>query len=81
MSKVQTSPYLGLPSPAWWKRSVSSRPSASINPHLASDFSIAGSDRIASAGSCFAQRISEALQALGYAYLVAEGGPPFLSAQ
>src|SRR5471030_1968013 len=32
------------------------------------------------AGSCFAQRIAEALQHSGYGYMVTEPGPPFLSA-
>lgn len=37
--------------------------------------------RIVSAGSCFAHAISHYLQSQGYAYLVTESGPPWLSAE
>jgi len=54
------------------------QPSA-INPHRPSGLKILPGHRIASAGSCFAQRIAEALQAAGYNYLVEEKGSPFQS--
>jgi hypothetical protein len=56
---------------------MADRPPSSINPHAGPDFRISPTDRIASAGSCFAQRISEALRARGYNYLITEEGPPF----
>ena len=60
---------------------MADRAPASINPHHAPSFQIGAQDRIASAGSCFAQRISEALRAKGYNYLMTEPGPPLLSDQ
>ena len=79
MSDRQPSPYLGLPDTSWWKRAVSGRPPEAIDPHIPSDLAIGPTDKVASAGSCFAQRISQALQSAGYGYLVTEAGPPFLS--
>lgn len=52
-----------------------------IDPHLGSRHRIASTDRVASAGSCFAQRLTNALQDAGYNYLVTEPGPHFLSAE
>ncbi|MBV8848809.1 MAG: GSCFA domain-containing protein, partial [Methylobacteriaceae bacterium] len=36
-------------------------------------------DKVATAGSCFAQNIANALQASGFHYFVAESGPTALS--
>ncbi|MFC7653654.1 GSCFA domain-containing protein [Pseudoduganella danionis] len=54
---------------------------AEIDPHLASTLRLDPQQQVASAGSCFAQRIAEALQQSGYGYMVAEDGPAFLSAE
>ena len=56
---------------------MADRLSSSINPHAGPDFRISSTDRIASAGSCFAQRISEALRARNFNYLITEEGSPF----
>lgn len=45
-----------------------------MQPVVSSSFGIAPSDQVATAGSCFAQHISRALQADGYRYLVTETG-------
>lgn len=79
MAIDRSSPYLKVPPSARWRDSMADRPPASINPHHAPSFEIGPEDRIASAGSCFAQRISEALRERGYNYLMAERGPPILS--
>lgn len=50
-----------------------------IDPHADTGCVIMPTDKVASAGSCFAQRISEALQAAGYNYYIVENGAPFLS--
>ena len=80
MAMHSSSPYLHIPPAARWKDAVAGRPPADIDPHLAPSLLIEPSHRVASAGSCFAQRIAEALQHSGYGYMVTEPGPPFLSA-
>lgn len=50
-----------------------------IDPHVGPGCAINPTDKVASAGSCFAQRISDAIRNSGYNYLVTEAGPPFLS--
>jgi hypothetical protein len=47
---------------------------APADPQMDGRFRLTRSDRIASAGSCFAQRITEGLRASGYRYLVTEPG-------
>lgn len=76
-----SSPYLHIPKTGRWKESVSFCAPAEIDPHLSSDFKLNPADRIASAGSCFAQRIAEALRDPnnGYDYMITEEGPSFLS--
>lgn len=73
-------PYLAVPIQGRWRESVSGRAPQEIDPHSQSHLRINAQTRLASAGSCFAQRISKALQATGFNYLVTEDGPPFLSA-
>lgn len=68
-------PYAGLPAHQIWKRAVSSVAPATIDPQAGARFTFDRTARIASAGSCFAQRIAEALQLAGYTYFVTEPGP------
>lgn len=79
MADLASFPYFSVPREARWAKSVAGRAPAEIDPHYGTSLHIAPDDRIASAGSCFAQRISESLQAGGYNYFVTEDGPPFLS--
>jgi hypothetical protein len=46
-----------------------------VDPIIASAFRIGPHDRIATAGSCFAQHISRTLSKLGFNYLVTEAAP------
>lgn len=71
-------PYFSVPPEARWREVMSGRAPRQIDPHVASTLRIAATDKIASAGSCFAQRIAAALQAAGYNYLCTEPGFPFL---
>lgn len=52
-----------------------------INPHAGRGFTVHGTDKVASAGSCFAQRIAQALKAARNNYYVVENGPAFLSTE
>jgi hypothetical protein len=65
-------PYKALPDTAFWRRSVATGP---VDPVVAPPFRLYRSDRIATAGSCFAQHLSRELHATGYAPIVAEGNP------
>lgn len=68
-------PYARLPDTSFWKQSVSMRSGSDIDPVLAPPFLIERSDRIATAGSCFAQHISTHLRTAGFRFMVAEPGP------
>lgn len=68
-------PYSGLPDHAFWSRAVAGRAPDQVRPAARPGFGIRPSDRVATAGSCFAQHISRALTAKGYGYLVTEPGP------
>jgi hypothetical protein len=74
-------PYLSVPKEACWRESMSGRSPREIDPHLNTRLRIGDSDKIASAGSCFAQRIAELIQKSGYNYFLTEEGPPLLSTE
>lgn len=67
-------PYSDLPDHAFWRRAVAGRPAEQVDPVTAPPFTIAATDRVATAGSCFAQHISRALVARGGSFLVTETG-------
>ena len=69
-------PYDGLPGRAVWKRAVTDVAAGEIDPQVTPPFTFDRSAKVASGGSCFAQRIAEALREQGYNYFVAEPGPP-----
>jgi hypothetical protein len=68
-------PYHGKPDYAFWRRVVSGLSPTEVDPVTSVPFRIAPSDRIATAGSCFAQHISKTLSSVGFGYLVTEAGP------
>lgn len=70
-------PYLSVPPHARWRNSMAHRSPIDIDPHAPGNFTIQPTDKIASAGSCFAQRIATALRQSGYNYLTVESGSPF----
>lgn len=76
---MDTCPYKGLPDRAWWRQSVGDLPSYKVDPVAGMPFRIAPSDRVATAGSCFAQHIAKRLPDLGLTYFVTEPGPVRLS--
>lgn len=71
-------PYDKAPSYTKWRQSVSQRRPADVDPVVRFPFKIGKQDRIATAGSCFAQHIARALSSSGFNYYVAEPGHPFL---
>jgi hypothetical protein len=65
-------PYRDLPDYCFWRRAVSAVLASEVDPVLATKFTIRRSDRIATAGSCFAQHISRHLETSGYNFFVTE---------
>ena len=65
-------PYLGLPDRAFWKQSISSVSPEEVDPTGDTCFIVGPSDRVATAGSCFAQHISKRIRDAGFHFLVTE---------
>ena len=70
-------PYAGKPDASFWKRSVAGRSATEVDPVVKPRFIIGRTDKIATAGSCFAQHISRTLARLGFGYFVPEDKPAF----
>jgi GSCFA family len=70
---MQPNPYAGLPDYAFWRRSVARL--TEVDPVISVPFTIASTDAVATAGSCFAQYIAHTLAERGFNYLVTEPGP------
>ena len=73
-------PYKSLPATSYWRRAVSTVPPAEIDPVLHPRFAISATDRMATAGSCFAQHIARYMVKSGFNYFVTEPGHPLLDA-
>ncbi|MDE4142340.1 GSCFA domain-containing protein [Phaeobacter gallaeciensis] len=70
-------PYLGLPDHCFWKRSFREDADTDVVPPKVdlvtqSEFRIAEGEKIATAGSCFAQHLAKRLSKSGYNYFVSE---------
>jgi len=77
---VSDHPYRRLPASAYWRRAVVGQGTA-IDP-LAGDFlTLARDDRVATAGSCFAQNIARYLKRSGFDFLVTETAHPIVPAE
>lgn len=72
-------PYSSLPDHRFWRKAVTGLPPFAIDPLLRAPFKIAREDRVATAGSCFAQEIAHQLQKSGYTYYLAEKPPEGMS--
>ena len=70
-------PYRSLPSKAFWKPSISEKSFLDIDQLYEKRFEIAQTDRIVTAGSCFAQHIARKLKERGYNYCDYEEAPNF----
>ena len=76
-----TTPYAGLPDHQFWRRSVSRTEAHRFDPMVSPRFRIAPTDKVATAGSCFAQHIARHLRRLGDTYFVTEAGETLPPAQ
>lgn len=71
-----THPYRNLPAYTRWSRAVAEPACADVNPVINFPFKVTPQDKVATAGSCFAQHIARRLKASGYNYFVTEPGHP-----
>ena len=71
-------PYSSLPRSAYWKTGVAQENPHAIEGIYSKKFVISSKEKIATAGSCFAQHISRHLKMNGYKVLEAEPPPPGL---
>lgn len=69
-----SNPYRGLPDYQFWRRSVSGMEHHLIDPVVDPKFKIEREERVATAGSCFAQHISRRISHIGFNYFVTEAG-------
>lgn len=70
-----THPYAQLPDHQFWRKAVQQVPAAEVDPVLLPAFTLTKQTRIATAGSCFAQHISQRLKHHGFNYLQTETPP------
>jgi GSCFA family len=73
-------PYRSLPEGNFWKPSIAAPSYDRVDPVISGKFRIGRSDRVATAGSCFAQHIARHLQRAGFSYLVTEQPHPLVPA-
>ena len=71
-------PYRSLPDWNFWKRTIAEPAFDRVDPVISGKFRISRTDRIATAGSCFAQHIARHLQSAGFSYFVTETPHPLV---
>lgn len=74
-------PYAGAPKLQFWKNAVAKIAPGSVDPVVGPRFKIAPEDKVATAGSCFAQHIARTLKASGFNYFVPEQPPAEMDAE
>ena len=72
-------PYRDLPDSAYWRRAVAGRGPA-IDPLAGGFLTLGRDDKVATAGSCFAQHIARHLKSSGFHFLVTESAHPIVPA-
>lgn len=60
-----------------WADAVAAVPTSDVDPQSPPRFTVSRTTKIASAGSCFAKRIAEELEARGFSYIRTEPNPNF----
>ena len=76
-----TCPYRTRPDDAFWKRAVAGVAPSSVDPVSTPPFQISIEDKVATAGSCFAQHIARYLKKAGVTPLIAEQAPSMIDAE
>lgn len=67
-------PYENIADHQFWKRAISNTSKHLVNPHVSPKFQLTPSNKVATAGSCFAQHIGSFLKESGFSYLVSSDG-------
>lgn len=70
-------PYRRLPEHAFWKKAISDKSHFDISELYKKKYTISATDRLVTAGSCFAQHIAKKLHASGYNYCDYEQRPGY----
>lgn len=65
-------PYSSLPKHCFWNHGVVRQSGDALDPMVAAPFQIGRQDKVATAGSCFAQHIARHLRTAGFHFLVTE---------
>ncbi|MDB5590863.1 MAG: hypothetical protein JWR86_1388 [Enterovirga sp.] len=68
-------PYATLPAERYWRKAVAGVPPFALDPTRPEAFQLTRHEKIATAGSCFAQEVARVLQEAGYTYHVTEAPP------
>lgn len=76
---MRSHPYANAPEYARWRKAVGTVPPDEIDPVVRMPFSVKPTDKVATAGSCFAQHIARYLSTSGFTYFVTEPGHPLLT--
>lgn len=76
-----SNPYRSLPDHQFWTRAVAAPDWSAVDPVVETKFKLHRDDRIATAGSCFAQHIARTLARSGLTYHVTEPAPAELPAE
>ncbi len=71
----RSNPYATLPDHQFWRRAIENVAAENVDPVVRAKFPISQHDRVATAGSCFAQHISASLSGQGFNFYVAEKNP------
>lgn len=79
VTQSRVHPYANLPSSAFWRKSVGQCSAEDFDPVVKPKFTFGAGNKIATAGSCFAQNIARVLIDGGMPFLSVEPPPPELS--
>jgi hypothetical protein len=74
-------PYRTQPAAAFWPQAIAEIPAGEVDPTHGIDFTVKLHEKIATAGSCFAQHIARHLSAAGFNYLSFEKAHPVVDPQ
>lgn len=72
---VARNPYASVPKTQFWRQAVAEIEPARLDPVVSAKFRIHPTDKVATAGSCFAQHIARTLSKNGFNYFIAENAP------
>ncbi|MDB5511091.1 MAG: hypothetical protein JWR08_574 [Enterovirga sp.] len=68
-------PYASLPAERYWRKAVASVPPFLLDPTRPDAFRLSRTERIATAGSCFAQEVARVIRRAGFNFYVTEEPP------